>query len=411
MPIIEAMACGAATRRVGARVDGRGLGRRRRPRRSGRPRGDRRGDPEALERRDELRPGRDRACARSSRGAPRGSRSGRLRGGRRRDPGRGRRLAARCRRAPGRRGTFAGCWARSRGGTGRGGAALVRRRRAGRPRSRGTRGGTTPGCRAPARGARPAPLHDLPRPAARASVPFLSRCTISRSSGIPSSSRAGTGSRAAPGSVRRRGQRTGSSPSPSSRSGRPSSLLGVDLTERVVVIGNAHRAGVHSGRGRRRGRATCSRSRRSSRARTSVGSSRRPRGPASSCGWSARAAGAASRRRGWVGEVDDEELAALYRGARALVFPSLYEGFGIPVARGDGVRHARRDERRRRDRGGGGGARRCSSTRSTSRRSRPGSRRPSSRREELRPLGLERAATTRGRRSPTRSRRVWRELA
>jgi glycosyltransferase involved in cell wall biosynthesis len=34
---------------------------------------------------------------------------------------------------------------------------------------------------------------------------------------------------------------------------------------------------------------------------------------------------------GWVGEVSDEELAALYRGARALVFPSLYEGFGLPV--------------------------------------------------------------------------------
>ena len=34
---------------------------------------------------------------------------------------------------------------------------------------------------------------------------------------------------------------------------------------------------------------------------------------------------------GWVGEVSDEELAALYRGARLLAFPSLYEGFGIPV--------------------------------------------------------------------------------
>ena len=34
---------------------------------------------------------------------------------------------------------------------------------------------------------------------------------------------------------------------------------------------------------------------------------------------------------GWVGEVSDEELAALYRGARAFAFPSLYEGFGIPV--------------------------------------------------------------------------------
>jgi len=37
---------------------------------------------------------------------------------------------------------------------------------------------------------------------------------------------------------------------------------------------------------------------------------------------------------GWVGEVSDEELAALYRGARCLVYPSLYEGFGIPVLEG-----------------------------------------------------------------------------
>src|SRR4029450_8343797 len=34
---------------------------------------------------------------------------------------------------------------------------------------------------------------------------------------------------------------------------------------------------------------------------------------------------------GWLGRVDDNELAALYRGARCLVYPSLYEGFGIPV--------------------------------------------------------------------------------
>ena len=34
----------------------------------------------------------------------------------------------------------------------------------------------------------------------------------------------------------------------------------------------------------------------------------------------------------WLGNVSDDELAALYRGARALVYPSLYEGFGIPVA-------------------------------------------------------------------------------
>jgi glycosyltransferase involved in cell wall biosynthesis len=34
----------------------------------------------------------------------------------------------------------------------------------------------------------------------------------------------------------------------------------------------------------------------------------------------------------WLGDVDDKELAALYRGARCLVYASLYEGFGIPVA-------------------------------------------------------------------------------
>jgi glycosyltransferase involved in cell wall biosynthesis len=34
----------------------------------------------------------------------------------------------------------------------------------------------------------------------------------------------------------------------------------------------------------------------------------------------------------WLGNVGDAELAALYRGARCLVYASLYEGFGIPVA-------------------------------------------------------------------------------
>lgn len=34
----------------------------------------------------------------------------------------------------------------------------------------------------------------------------------------------------------------------------------------------------------------------------------------------------------WLGDVDDEQLAELYRGARCLVYASLYEGFGIPVA-------------------------------------------------------------------------------
>jgi glycosyltransferase involved in cell wall biosynthesis len=34
----------------------------------------------------------------------------------------------------------------------------------------------------------------------------------------------------------------------------------------------------------------------------------------------------------WLGDADDEELARQYRGARCLVYASLYEGFGIPVA-------------------------------------------------------------------------------
>jgi glycosyltransferase involved in cell wall biosynthesis len=33
----------------------------------------------------------------------------------------------------------------------------------------------------------------------------------------------------------------------------------------------------------------------------------------------------------WLGEVSDSELARLYRGARCVAYPSLYEGFGIPV--------------------------------------------------------------------------------
>ena len=34
---------------------------------------------------------------------------------------------------------------------------------------------------------------------------------------------------------------------------------------------------------------------------------------------------------GWVGEIPDAGLAALYRGARCVLYPSLYEGFGLPV--------------------------------------------------------------------------------
>ena len=33
----------------------------------------------------------------------------------------------------------------------------------------------------------------------------------------------------------------------------------------------------------------------------------------------------------WLGPVPDEELARLYRGALCFAYPSLYEGFGLPV--------------------------------------------------------------------------------
>jgi glycosyltransferase involved in cell wall biosynthesis len=33
----------------------------------------------------------------------------------------------------------------------------------------------------------------------------------------------------------------------------------------------------------------------------------------------------------WLGEVPDDELASLYRGARCVAYPSLYEGFGLPI--------------------------------------------------------------------------------
>ena len=42
-------------------------------------------------------------------------------------------------------------------------------------------------------------------------------------------------------------------------------------------------------------------------------------------------AGASGAHVSWLGRIDDDDLAAAYRGARCLVFPSLYEGFGIPA--------------------------------------------------------------------------------
>ena len=46
-------------------------------------------------------------------------------------------------------------------------------------------------------------------------------------------------------------------------------------------------------------------------------------------GWGGVRVGGARVR--WLGEVGDGELARLYRGARCVAYPSLYEGFGLPV--------------------------------------------------------------------------------
>ena len=94
---------------------------------------------------------------------------------------------------------------------------------------------------------------------------------------------------------------------------------------------------------------------------------------------------------GWLGEVSDEELAALYRGARCLVYPSLYEGFGIPVLEAMACGHARRDERAAAPRRRSRAARPCSSIRSTSPRSPPGSRKPQRGARSCAPPGSTRA--------------------
>ena len=106
-------------------------------------------------------------------------------------------------------------------------------------------------------------------------------------------------------------------------------LLGVD-EERIVVVGNAIETGsVPEGRAADGDYvlAVATLEPRKNLRRTAEAAAR--------AGVELRVVGARGwggvETPGWVGEVSDEELAALYRGARALVFPSLYEGFGIPV--------------------------------------------------------------------------------
>ena len=76
---------------------------------------------------------------------------------------------------------------------------------------------------------------------------------------------------------------------------------------------------------------TSSPSPRSSRGRTSSASSRRRGSRASSSASSARAAGAGSTSRAGWARSRMPSSPQLYRGARCVVYASLYEGFGLPV--------------------------------------------------------------------------------
>ena len=111
----------------------------------------------------------------------------------------------------------------------------------------------------------------------------------------------------------------------------------------------------------------------------------------------------------WLGEVPDDELARLYRGARCVAYVSLYEGFGLPVleamACGAPVVAGRSDAL---EEVSGGAAVLVDPLDPDA--IAAGLNEAIDRSEELRPLGLERArastgARSRGRRSPCTAKR------
>ena len=134
------------------------------------------------------------------------------------------------------------------------------------------------------------------------------------------------------------------------------------------------------------------------------------RGPASSCGSSARAAGAASRRPAGSARSPTRSSPRSTAARGALVFPSLYEGFGIPVleamACGTPVVTSR---------GGAteevaGGAAVLVDPLDVEAIA-AGIEEAAARREELRPLGLERARSYTWAAVADAVEAVWRELA
>ena len=226
----------------------------------------------------------------------------------------------------------------------------------------------------------------------------------------PRRSRAGTGCTARPGSFACCGPRTRSSPSPSSRGDETVELAGVPA-ERIRVVPHGVDAVFTPDGPAADGDyvlAVATLEPRKNLARVVEA--------AREAGVELRVVGARGwggvEVDGWVGEIPDAELAALYRGARCVLYPSLYEGFGLPVleamACGTPVVTSRRDG------DGGGRRRRCGSRRSARRRrrSRRGSARPSARRDELvAARARARAASSPGSAPPTRSLGSGTELA
>ena len=113
---------------------------------------------------------------------------------------------------------------------------------------------------------------------------------------------------------------------------------------------------------------------------------------------------------GWVGEIPDAELASLYRGARCVLYPSLYEGFGFPVleamACGTPVVTSREGSTAE----VAGGAAVLVDPREVGSIA-DGIRQAASRRDELVPLGLARASEFAWGRAADSVVELWRELA